>query len=196
MRRYFYGIDREVLARLLFRRLPEAALRRLVGRILDSGAWLYRRPEVVEWLGWDGPAPAGRGLPIGNLTSQLWANVYLDELDHVVTRRMGFGSYQRYMDDLTLFGDDRAALVAARDDLGAWLGRERGLELKEPAAQPVRTEREVEYLGHLVSRRGVRVGRKARERLPDKLDAAAGQRDLGRLHAVVGAYAAIWRFGP
>ena len=40
------------------------------------------------WLGWNRPQVAGRGLPIGNLTSQWWGNVYLDGLDHYVQRTL------------------------------------------------------------------------------------------------------------
>ncbi len=51
-----------------------------------------------------------RGLPIGNLTSQFFANVYLNPLDHFVKHELRVKGYVRYMDDFLLFGDDRAAL--------------------------------------------------------------------------------------
>ncbi len=51
-----------------------------------------------------------RGLPIGNLTSQLWGNFYLDALDHWVTETEQHGAYLRYTDDFLLFGDDKARL--------------------------------------------------------------------------------------
>ncbi|OHB77431.1 MAG: hypothetical protein A2W31_15450 [Planctomycetes bacterium RBG_16_64_10] len=51
-----------------------------------------------------------QGLPIGNLTSQFFANVYLNPLDHFVKHKLRVKGYVRYMDDFLLFGDDRAAL--------------------------------------------------------------------------------------
>jgi RNA-directed DNA polymerase len=47
-----------------------------------------------------------RGLPIGNLTSQFWSNVYLNDFDWFVTAQLGCGAYLRYVDDFALFGDD------------------------------------------------------------------------------------------
>jgi hypothetical protein len=51
-----------------------------------------------------------KGLPIGNLTSQFLANVYLNPLDHFVKHDLRVGGYVRYMDDFILFGDDPGVL--------------------------------------------------------------------------------------
>ena len=86
VRHYFYRVDRAVLARLLFRKLPEPRLQRLLERVLESGADLYRDPALARWLGLEGHREPGRGLPIGNLTSQWWGNLYLDGADHFAKR--------------------------------------------------------------------------------------------------------------
>ena len=191
--RYFYSIDRERLRRLLWDRLPEPPLRALLQRVLHSGGGLYREPKIVEWLGWDAPGAPGRGLPIGNLTSQWWGNVYLDGLDHHVCRDLRPGGYQRYMDDITLFGDDRVTLLTQREQIARWLHTERGLTLKDPNAVPRSTHAPNLYLGHVVTREGFRLGPKARGRLPARLRRLAG--DPERAAAVVRSYAAAWRFG-
>lgn len=165
IQRYFYSIDRSRLMAILARRLPEPALCRLISRILESGAGLYRRSEVVQWLGWSEPMPLGRGLPIGNLTSQWWGNVYLDGLDHFVQRWVRPGSYQRYMDDFVLFADCADELLFARDVIADWLLLERGLMLKDPHRTPRRTDRTQVYLGYRVSRRGFAPGPKLVDRL-------------------------------
>jgi RNA-directed DNA polymerase len=171
--RYFYSIERERLRGLLERRLREAPLRALIGCILDSGEGLYQRPDVVQWLGWAGPGAPGRGLPIGNLTSQWWGNLYLDGLDHFVKRDLRIPSYQRYMDDFTLFGDDAGRLRGARDEIAAWLWSERGLRLKDAQARPARTDRAQRYLGYRVTRGGFWPGPKMRSRIHGQLVAAA-----------------------
>jgi hypothetical protein len=140
VRRYFYSIDRGVLASLLLPRCRESPLRALLRLLLDSGGTLYREPWVAEWLGWEAPAEPGKGLPIGNLTSQWWGNLYLDGVDHFCCRVLRVPAYQRYMDDITLFSDDRRELTAARERVVLWLRVERRLELKDPLARPVRTE--------------------------------------------------------
>jgi hypothetical protein len=64
-----------------------------------------------------------RGLPIGNLTSQFFANVYLNPLDHFVKHDLRVKGYLRYMDDFLLFGDDRGTL------------RRQGREVREKLAE-------------------------------------------------------------
>ena len=111
VRRYFPSIDHEVLVGLLKRVITDGRLMGLIGSILDTHADGERR----EW------APGGdlldvrackRGLPIGNLTSQFFANVYLNPLDHFVKHELRVKGYVRYMDDFLLFGKDRAKLKA------------------------------------------------------------------------------------
>ena len=61
------------------------------------------------------------GLPIGNLTSQLWGNYYLDALDHELTEQPGGGAYLRYTDDFLLFADDKSTLWQARERINTHL---------------------------------------------------------------------------
>jgi RNA-directed DNA polymerase len=193
IRRYFYRIDRSILRDLLFRQLPEPQTRWLIGAILDSGAALYSQPAVTEWLGWDAPGEAGRGIPIGNLTSQWWGNLYLDGLDHFAQRTLPIPMYQRYMDDFTLFGDDRAALLEARAAIIDWLDVNRRLTLKDPHAQPRRADKTHAYLGYRISRRGISPGKRLQDRMPAHLN--AHRDDPERFHAAIQALSAAWMFG-
>jgi hypothetical protein len=193
IRRYFYSIDRNALAELLLPRFREERLRGLLRLLLESGRDSYRAPWVAEWLGWEVPGPPGKGLPIGNLTSQWWGNLYLDGLDHFACRELRVGAYQRYMDDISVFADSRAELETTRDRIGEWLAVERMLELKEPLARPLRTDGHLSYLGYQVTRAGLSLGPKARRRLGERLGAAASAPD--RLRATLTSYAAAWRFG-
>ena len=70
------------------------------------------------------PFERRRGLPIGNLTSRLFANVYLDRFDHFVTEVLR-APYLRYVDDFALFADDPARLEAWRGRLASFLARRR-----------------------------------------------------------------------
>jgi len=120
VRAFFDSVDHEVLLSLLLPLFREARLRSLLER-------LVRHP-------FPGQAP-GRGLPIGNLTSQWFANLYLDGLDHFVKETLRLPGYVRYMDDLALFADTKAALWAAHDGVAEWLTRERRLQLKTEATR-------------------------------------------------------------
>lgn len=112
--RYFDSIHHETLLALLSRRFKDRALLRLFGRLLDSHS-----------------ASPGRGLPIGNLTSQHFANYYLGRLDHWLKEDMGVQGYVRYMDDFVLWHDSREALKRLRRRLALFLEEELRLTLKQ-----------------------------------------------------------------
>jgi hypothetical protein len=90
-----------------------------------------------------------RGLPIGNLTSQFWSNVYLNDFDWFVQRELGCGSYLRYVDDIALFSDDKPTLWAWKEALIARLGHER-LTIHETQAQVLPTRCGIPWLGFVV----------------------------------------------
>jgi hypothetical protein len=75
-----------------------------------------------------------RGLPMGNLTSQFFANVYLDRLDHFATEVLR-APYLRYVDDFALFSDDSGQLAEWQAAIAAHLGRRRGKPAR-PLARP------------------------------------------------------------
>ena len=73
--------------------------------------------------------PEGRGLPIGNLTSQLFSNVYLNVLDQFVKRTLGERYYGRYVDDFFIVGTDRKRLSQLIPQLRGFLEKELELTL-------------------------------------------------------------------
>lgn len=74
------------------------------------------------------------GLPIGNLTSQFWANVYLDALDQFVKHRLKVRFYVRYCDDLVPLSRDRRELDGWEHAIEAFLEEQLQLELNERRA--------------------------------------------------------------
>ena len=88
-----------------------------------------------------------RGLPIGNLTSQFWGNVYLNELDHFVKRRLGAKFYLRYVDDLVLVSRDRDELLSWRGQIERFIGERLRLALRADRREPVVVGRGVTFVG-------------------------------------------------
>ncbi|MBV6493787.1 MAG: hypothetical protein LDLANPLL_01810 [Turneriella sp.] len=76
---------------------------------------------------------AGRGLPIGNQTSQFFANIYLDQLDHFIKEKKRMHCYIRYMDDFAVFSNDKAELLELRREIPEFLADKLKLQLKEKA---------------------------------------------------------------
>jgi len=113
--KYFDSIRHKTLLGLIGRKIKDARLLDITERIVRNGGI------------------NGVGLPIGNLTSQFFANVYLDGFDHFVKQELRVRRYVRYMDDFVLFSADKEPLKAYRKAIGAYLGEELGLRLKTKA---------------------------------------------------------------
>ncbi len=114
LRRFFPSIDHAILRRTLARKIDDASVLWLADRILAGGEGVLSAAYRMVYFQGDDlfAALRPRGLPIGNLTSQFWANVYLDPFDHFVKRQLRCKAYIRYVDDLLLFGTDKKTLWA------------------------------------------------------------------------------------
>jgi RNA-directed DNA polymerase len=109
VRQFFPSIDHALLQAILRRKVRDPDVLWLIERILASGIGvLSEEYDVVYFPGDDLlAATRARGLPIGNLTSQFWANCYLSPFDHFVQKELRCPAYVRYVDDFLLFGDDK-----------------------------------------------------------------------------------------
>ena len=132
---YFETLDHEVLKALYRRKLKDKALLALLDRIVDH------------------PIPGGRpgkGVPIGNLTSQYLANLYLGELDHFVKDRLRLPGYLRYMDDFAVFADDKPRLHRTLAAIRRFLQETLRLELREERTIVAPVSRGAPFLGFRV----------------------------------------------
>lgn len=112
VRQFFPSIDHAILRTQLVQKITDARVSWLMDRILASGQGVLSEAYTPVCFPGDDlfALERPRGLPIGNLTSQFWANVYLNPFDHFVKRELRCAAYLRYVDDLLLFGDDRRLL--------------------------------------------------------------------------------------
>ncbi len=112
VRQFFPSVDHRILQGLLAQHIADQRILTLCTRILQSGAGILRDEyEMVFFPGDDLLAAVRpRGLPIGNLTSQFWGNVYLDVLDHFVKDDLKVEAYLRYADDFLLFAPNKRTL--------------------------------------------------------------------------------------
>lgn len=113
IRKFFASISHEVLLRLLAFRIADEGVLRIIGQIISSFS----------------SGQPGIGLPLGNLTSQLFANVYLDPFDKFVKHRLKVAHYLRYADDFALLSEDRSHLVGLLPPVRAFLRDELRLDL-------------------------------------------------------------------
>lgn len=112
IQRYFPSVDHDILKAQLRRYLKDPDVLNLLDRIIDHSPSAASDIAAVYFEGDDLFTPSGHrtGLPIGNLTSQLFANLYLNGFDHHVKEKLGASCYLRYVDDMIVLGDSKQAL--------------------------------------------------------------------------------------
>ena len=123
LEQFFPSIDHAILRSFLAHHIADEQVLWLIDRILGSGAGVLSAEYRMRWFPGDDLLAVlrPRGLPIGNLTSQHWANVYLDRLDHFIKEDLRCHCYLRYCDDFLLFHDDKGQLWAWREAVIAFL---------------------------------------------------------------------------
>lgn len=126
IRKFFYSIDRATLGALLARHIKDRELLDMMMLFADHGE--------------------PRGIPIGNLLSQLYALVYLNPLDHYIKRMLGVRWYCRYVDDFVLFGLTRDEAVAHQASIIDWLSGHLGLTLSK--SRIAKTKRGINFVGY------------------------------------------------
>ena len=170
VRKYFASIDHAILNELLARAVKCRPTLGLASLIIEGS---NPQEEVISYYPGDDlftPFERRRGLPLGNQTSQFFANVYLNPLDQFLNRHHQAFPYVRYVDDFLLFGDSKIELQCARREIVRVLGGLR-LDIHPRKSRVYRTREGVTFLGwrlypekiRLVRANVVRFRRKLRE---------------------------------
>ncbi len=200
IRQFFPSIDHAILRAELARKIRDKNVFRLCDQILASGAGVLSEEYEMNWFRGDDllAATRPRGLPIGNLTSQFWANVYLNPFDHFVQRELGCSAYLRYVDDFLLFARDK-------ETLGNWLAgiKSRMTRLRlsiHPNAEPRPVTEGITFLGfrifpdkrRLKRQKGLYYQRKLRQFLAAY---AAGELSLDDVNVSIAGWVNHTRYG-
>ncbi len=175
VRRYAYSLKLDV--RKCFDSIGHNVVMDMLGRILKDRRVLALAERIVR-AGGDG---RGMGLPIGNLTSQWFANLVLDRLDHHVKEVLRVPGYVRYMDDFVLFSSDKRRLRAALSEVQDYLKETLHLELKERATRLAPAHCGLPFLGWSIFRGTMRLQPENRRRTKARLRHRAWQHRTGRI---------------
>lgn len=176
---YFASINHHILMDVLLRKIKDKPMLKLINRILKNGG------------------KDGKGLPIGNLTSQFFANVYLDPFDHFVKEQLGVKGYLRYMDDFVLFSSDKHQLKKWYKEIDQYLTDRVMLTLKPTATFLNRSSHGVPFLGARIFPSVMRIKRENLRRLLRRMRRKAAQYGEGiltedELLASMNGYYAYW----
>lgn len=160
IKKYFPSIDHAILKAELRRHVKCAETLWLAERIIDRGN--PQEPALEYFPGDELWTPMHRrcGLPIGNQTSQFFANLYLSPLDHFAKRTLHAPGYLRYVDDFLLFAEDKAQLWFWHDAIADFLASYR-LRLKPRGVTLFRVTDGLPFLGYRVFPSVILVTRRA-----------------------------------
>lgn len=139
-----------------------------------------RLVDLLERIIFSFQGVAGRGLPIGSLTSQHFANFYLGWFDRFVKEKLHVKGYVRYMDDMLLWGESAATMQATLDRSRDYLGGILGLAVK-PHPYINRTTHGVDFLGCRVLPDRVKLNRRSRVRFRRKMVDLENQYLVGKI---------------
>lgn len=154
--KYFPSIDIALLKQLIRRKLKCQETLWLIDTILDNRS---EGESPIDYFPGDTlltPLERPKGLPIGNLTSQFFANVYLNGFDHYIKETLKASQYLRYVDDFALFSDDRDFLHNCRGLIEAYLATLR-LKIHPIKSQLTQTRYGASFVGFRVLPDRIRV---------------------------------------
>lgn len=146
--KYFYRVDHLLLLDILGSRIKDQRLMWLLKTIINSEDTRFGLPAGVspedcpeeDWL-------SDVGMPIGNLTSQLFANIYLNELDQLCKHDLMLHYYIRYMDDVIILSDDKRELAELKETIENFLKDFLHLDLnKKTTIRPCRDG--IDFVGY------------------------------------------------
>ena len=133
IKHYFDSVDHKILLKIIERKIKDKNVIWMIKQILNNFNTSIR----------------GKGMPLGNLTSQFFANVYLNELDQFVKHKLKAKYYIRYVDDFLILHDDKEKLIEYRDKIVKYL-RYLKLELHPSKSNIIFLGKGVTFLGYRI----------------------------------------------
>lgn len=135
IKKYFPSIDHSVLKYIIRKRISDKKLVKILDIIIDSDSSIYGK---------------GKGIPIGNLTSQLFANIYLNSLDQFVKHNLKCRYYLRYVDDFIIFSESKKMLHIYKQKIKQFLKKELCLDIHQKKANIFLVSSGVDFVGYQV----------------------------------------------
>ena len=163
VKKFFDTIDHRILLKIISMRVKDEdaiwILEQIIGSLSSESTTIFKK----------------KGLPIGNLTSQLFANIYLNELDQFIKHELRIKNYIRYTDDFVIVSDNELYLKNLINSIRSFLSDELGLELHPKKTNISKSHRGVDFLGYIVlphyrllrTKTKQRIFRKLKERVRD-----------------------------
>lgn len=178
IKNFFMSIDKDILYQIIADKIGDESILRLARILIYHDCTKeYVLKGDRDYLKKIAPQKSlfytmgSKGLPIGNLTSQFFANVYLNELDQFVKHHLKCRYYLRYCDDFVMLSEERDKLIKWKAEVERFLAERLKLRLnkKRQSLQPVSNG--INFLGYIVRRNYILVRRRVLNNLKSRLSA-------------------------
>jgi retron-type reverse transcriptase len=165
--KYFYAVRHDLLKERALRFIGDHDLHQIITDLVDSFSTDGRYDELFPG---NSPyhATHAKGMPIGNLSSQLFANIYLNDFDHWVKETLGLKRYIRYVDDMVILGDSPDSLREVSRQIADRLATD-GLVVHPKKVRLAPTATGVPFLGYVIWPTHISAGRYMRSRYLHRL---------------------------
>jgi len=159
IKKFFASVDHSILLEIIRRRIKDKDVIWLIGEIIASFPRLWQ--ESLSMF--------RKGLPIGNLTSQLFANIYMNEFDRFVKHKLIIKKYIRYTDDFVMVSADKTKLIKLLPQLRWFLREKLKLEVHPHKISIRKLSQGIDFLGYVILPFHCRVRTKTKRRTFKKL---------------------------
>ena len=138
IKHYFEEVDHEIIISILRRKIKDENVIWLIRLVLYNGTFQS---------GGGGGGERKKGMPLGNLTSQFFANVYLNELDYFVKHVLKVKYYIRYVDDFVILHESKKQLETWKKQIDRFLREKLKIELHPQKSRIIPLSRGVDFVG-------------------------------------------------
>jgi len=136
IRHYFQEINHEILLKIIQRKVRD-----------EDTIWLIKQIVKNQQSQRETAMNDGKGMPLGNLTSQFFANVYLNELDYFVKHKLRAKYYIRYVDDFVILHPSKEQLKIWKNEINKFLAKKLKLELHPDKSRIINLSRGIDFVG-------------------------------------------------
>lgn len=163
--KYFYSIDQYKLFEIIKKKIKDEDLLILLKKIIFS----HNEDKISAHIENNNFKEQKKGIPIGNLLSQLFANIYLNELDYFIKHKMKIKNYVRYVDDFIIIEEKKENLEFLCNIVKLFLLKELFLKIENKKIQINKISFGVDFVGFVIFKNLVRVRTKNYRRFRKKL---------------------------
>ena len=148
IKHYFQEVNHEILIKIIKKKIADEKVIWLIERILNN----YSNHEILRFRDTKNSFAVfqykeGKGVPLGNLTSQFFANVYLNELDYFIKHKLGVKYYLRYVDDFVILHSSKEQLEIWKNQIQKFVEENLKIELHKDKSKVIPLSRGIDFVG-------------------------------------------------